>query len=131
MAAVDVLPPTGVPTAPALRPFSSWKTPSGAKPLISENAATTATAAADSETVTFDAKKHLSYTPPSKVHSMTELGYSEYRGVSPVGVSEPFALFSPEAVQKMRAEVLSPHVWDKYRVTSNLSQCQLRGYAAE
>ena len=126
MAAVDVLPPTAVPSAEPIRPFSSWKTPSGAKPLIMGDAHTTGL-----ESVAFDPKKHLQYTPPSRVRTMEELGYSEHRGVSPIGVSEPFPLFSPEAIQKMRQEVLSPQVWDKYRVTSNLSQCQLRGYASE
>lgn len=126
MAAADVLPPTGVPTAPILRSYSTWKTPSGAKPIITENATIE-----EPEDVTFDPKKHLAYTPPSKVHTMAELGYSERHGVSPIGVSEPFPLFSPEAVKKMRTEALSPEVWNKFQVSSNISHCQLRGYANE
>ncbi|KAL1972380.1 hypothetical protein VTN31DRAFT_6794 [Thermomyces dupontii] len=83
------------------------------------------------ERVTFDPSKHLVYTPPEKVWTMKELGFPEDRGISPVGVSEPFPLFSEEAVKQMRAEVLSENVWKHYRYSSNLSPCQLRGYAAE
>ncbi|OOF97848.1 hypothetical protein ASPCADRAFT_43039 [Aspergillus carbonarius ITEM 5010] len=83
------------------------------------------------EHVSFDPSKHLDHTPPSKVHTMKELGYPDSRGVSPIGVSEPFPLFSAEAIQLMREEVLSDEVFAKHRYSSNIAQCQLRGYAAE
>lgn len=79
----------------------------------------------------FSPARHLNYTTPSKLYTMKELGYPESRGVSPVGVSEPFPLFSVDAVQKMRQEFLSDTVFAKYRFSSDLSQCQLRGYARE
>jgi hypothetical protein len=81
--------------------------------------------------VAFDPAKHIKFTPPSKVWTMQELDYAEDKGISPVGVSEPFPLFSEEAVKQMRAEILDEKVWDKYKFSSNLSQCQLRGYAPE
>jgi hypothetical protein len=81
--------------------------------------------------VAFDPAEHIKFTPPSKVWTMQELGYAEGQGISPVGVSEPFPLFSEEAVKQMRAEILDEEVWDKYKFSSNLSQCQLRGYAPE
>ncbi|KKK20687.1 hypothetical protein P175DRAFT_0539085 [Aspergillus ochraceoroseus IBT 24754] len=84
-----------------------------------------------SEKVSFEPSKHLAYTPPSKVHTMEELGYPGSRGVSPIGVSEPFPLFSTEAIQQMRKEVLSDKVFAKYQYSSELAQCQLRGYAEE
>ncbi|KAL2809937.1 hypothetical protein BJX63DRAFT_423418 [Aspergillus granulosus] len=83
------------------------------------------------EKVFFDPSKHLNFTPPSKVYSMEELGYPKSRGVSPVGVSEPFPLFSAEAIQQMRKEVLSDEVFSKWKYSSELAQCQLRGYAAD
>ncbi|PYI06606.1 hypothetical protein BO78DRAFT_429600 [Aspergillus sclerotiicarbonarius CBS 121057] len=83
------------------------------------------------EHVSFDPSKHLAHTPPSKVHTMKELGYPDSRGVSPIGVSEPFPLFSAEAIQLMREEVLSDEVFSKHKYSSNIAQCQLRGYAAE
>lgn len=81
--------------------------------------------------IAFDPAKHIKYTPPSRVWTMEELDYTEGQGISPVGVSEPFPLFSEEAVKQMRAEILSEKVWKKYKYSSNLSQCQLRGYAPE
>ncbi|KAL3468342.1 hypothetical protein BJX64DRAFT_282520 [Aspergillus heterothallicus] len=81
--------------------------------------------------VSFDPSKHLRFTPPSKVYSMEDLGYSRSRGVSPIGVSEPFPLFSAEAIEHMRREVLSDEVFSKWKYSSELAQCQLRGYAAD
>jgi hypothetical protein len=84
-----------------------------------------------SEKISFDPLKHLSFTPPSKVYSMEDLGYPKSRGVSPIGVSEPFQLFSAEAIQQMRNEVLSDEVFAKWKYSSELARCQLRGYSAE
>ncbi|KKY29017.1 hypothetical protein UCRPC4_g00206 [Phaeomoniella chlamydospora] len=81
--------------------------------------------------VPFDASKHVTFTSPSKVYTMKDLSLPEDCGISPVAVSEPFPLFSPEAIQQMRAEVLSKDVWENCQYSSNLSQCQLRGMAPE
>ncbi|KAL4950246.1 hypothetical protein BDW69DRAFT_202299 [Aspergillus filifer] len=81
--------------------------------------------------VSFEPSKHLEFTPPSIVHSMKELGFADDRGVSPIGVTEPFPLFSAEAIQQMRKEVLSDEVFAKWSYSSELAQCQLRGYAED
>ncbi|RHZ58849.1 uncharacterized protein CDV56_107140 [Aspergillus thermomutatus] len=86
---------------------------------------------AEAEFVEFDPAKHLDFTPPSKVYTMAELGYPERRGISPVGVSEPFPMFSAEAIQIMRKEALGEDVFAKYHCSSDLAKGQLRGYAAE
>lgn len=80
--------------------------------------------------VAFDASKHLGYVPPSRIWSMEEIGLSD-RGVSQNAVSEPFQLFTPEAIHQMRAEVLSKKVVDNCQYSSNLAQSQLRGMAPE
>ena len=79
----------------------------------------------------FDPAKHLKFTPPSKIISMEDIGLPAGTGVSPVAVSEPFPLFSEEAIRQMRAEVLSDSVWKNCQYSSNLAQCQLRGFAPE
>ncbi|KAL8874683.1 MAG: hypothetical protein Q9174_000023 [Haloplaca sp. 1 TL-2023] len=79
----------------------------------------------------FDPKKHIQYEPPSKIHTMTDLNLPLDTGISPVAVSEPFHLFSTEAVHRMRSEVLQKSVWDNCQYSSNLAQCQLRGFAAK
>lgn len=75
--------------------------------------------------------KHLNYEAPKYVHTMEDIGYPASNGVSPIAVSEPFRLFSEEAVNIMRAEVLDPVVQEKYSYTSDIAPKQLRGYAPE
>lgn len=60
---------------------------------------------------------------------MEELGFDHGVGVSPVAVSEPFCLFSEEAVMRFREEVLNEEVISNFTISSNLSHCQLRGFA--
>lgn len=79
----------------------------------------------------FDPKKHIAFKQPSQVISMKDLGYPEGAGVSPVAVSQPFPLFSPEAVQQMRSEIFSKEVMDNCQYRSNLAACQFRGYSAK
>jgi hypothetical protein len=126
MAAVKTLTSTPLPVSPAMQPLANMKPVGGSKPHIRIKEAL-----APSERVPFDASKHLNFSPPSKVWTMKELGYPGSRGVSPVGVSEPFPLFTAEAIRQMRAEVLSDEVWTHYQYSSNIAQCQLRGFAPE
>lgn len=79
----------------------------------------------------FDPKKHLDFTPPSKIHTMRNIKLPEHTGVSPIAVSEPFQLFTPEAIRRMRSEIMSKDVWDNCQYSSNLSKNQLRGFASE
>ncbi|KAL8808348.1 MAG: hypothetical protein Q9182_000168 [Xanthomendoza sp. 2 TL-2023] len=79
----------------------------------------------------FNPTEHIQYEPPARVHTMKDLSLPENTGISPVAVSEPFRLFTTEAVHRMRAEVLSKDVWDNCKYSSNLAQCQLRGFAAQ
>lgn len=78
----------------------------------------------------FDAKQHVDYKDPSKIWMMKEIGL-EHAGISPVAVSEPFPLFTPQAIQQMRAEILSKPVVKNCQYSSNLAHCQLRGFAPE
>lgn len=79
----------------------------------------------------FDPKKHLNFTPPAKTLNMSDLKLPEGTGVSPFAVSDPFQLFTQEAVQRMRAEIFSKEVLENCKYSSNLAQCQLRGFAAK
>ncbi|KAI9739548.1 MAG: hypothetical protein M1834_006264 [Cirrosporium novae-zelandiae] len=64
----------------------------------------------------FDPKKHVAFEPPEKVWQMIDIGFPHSKGVSPVAVSEPFRLFSAEAIQEMRNEVLSDEIWNNHRL---------------
>ncbi|KAL7629509.1 hypothetical protein AAE478_001030 [Parahypoxylon ruwenzoriense] len=77
----------------------------------------------------FSPAKHLAFKETPKVYTMKDIGLPENTGISPVAVSEPFPLFTEEAVMRMRREVLSPEVLGNCQYSSNLAQCQLRGFA--
>ncbi|KAK7739650.1 hypothetical protein SLS53_005617 [Cytospora paraplurivora] len=99
-----------------------------ATPVIKEPTILTQHAPADKGP--FDPAKHLRFAEPPKVHTMKEIGL-ENNGVSPIAVSEPFPLFNEEAVMRFREEVLSEDVIANCQWSSNLSQCQLRGFASK
>jgi hypothetical protein len=77
----------------------------------------------------FDPEKHLVFHGTVKTHSMDDIGLPMTNGISPVAVSEPFPLFSEEAVNIMRAEVLAEDVLENYSWTSDIAPKQVRGYA--
>jgi hypothetical protein len=77
----------------------------------------------------FNSQRHLAFEPPNYIHTMEDIGYSSTNGVSPIAVSEPFRLFSEEAVDIMRSEVLEKEVQENYSYTSDIAPKQLRGYA--
>jgi hypothetical protein len=63
---------------------------------------------------------------------MKDLGFAEDVGVSPVAVSQPFQLFSKEAVQQMRNEILfNPKVIEECSHRSNIAASQVRGYVTK
>lgn len=76
----------------------------------------------------FNSEKHLAYTKLPSVHTMESLGLPDI-GVSPIAVSEPFPLFSEEAVDIMRSEALSEVVQKEHFFGCDLAPKQLRGYA--
>ena len=128
MASADVLSmPT---TTPTFTPFDTTTTtkrkretkshlPPGLDKMISQE---------PPQALAFEPEKHLNFKFPSKIYSMKEIGMED-RGVSPNAVSEPFQLFTPEAIKQMRAETLRSEVFENCQYSSNLAKGQLRGFA--
>ncbi|KAK0258453.1 hypothetical protein LTS09_006712 [Friedmanniomyces endolithicus] len=81
------------------------------------------------EHVDFDPRQHLAFEEPQSIVMMRDIGYSEDTGVSPVAVSSPFRMFTPECIQNFRDEVLSNEVLEKCSYRSNIAAFQVRGYA--
>lgn len=79
--------------------------------------------------VHFDPDKHLAFVEPSRAYTMEDLGLPGNSGVSPIAVCEPFQLFSEEAIDIMREEVLAEEVQRKYQFSSDIAAKQIRGYA--
>ncbi len=80
---------------------------------------------------TFDADKHLSYVKEPEVLTMKDISLPESIGISPVAVSQPFPLFSEEAIRVMRAEIFSQEVWDNCMYSTDFAGCQLRGHCPQ
>ena len=78
----------------------------------------------------FNPDMHISYKEPSAVHTLEDIGFPAALGVSPIACSEPFPLFSEDAVNIMRNEVLNPVVYDEHAWSSDVaSVLYLRGFA--
>lgn len=97
----------------------------------------------DIDKIKFDPYKHLKYysSDPTEKHkfnatrrlTMEELGLTNKKQISSIGVTDPFPLFTEEAVQIMRKEILNKETFLKYartlfNSTSGLD-CSIRGYA--
>ncbi|RAL11792.1 uncharacterized protein BO97DRAFT_453349 [Aspergillus homomorphus CBS 101889] len=79
---------------------------------------------------TFNAKRHLNFQPPKGITTMKEIGL-EGHGVSPVAASEPFPLFSPEAIKQIRAEIFSEPVLRDCQYSSSFAKNMIRGMGRE
>lgn len=77
----------------------------------------------------WDAKKHLVFEPPAQIHSMESIGLKGH-GISPNAVSDPFPLFSTEAILQMRREVFSAEVLKECRYSSDFNANMVRGMGA-
>lgn len=93
-------------------------------------------------TIKFDPEKHLRYYAldddtktvfeSTRTISMAELGLSTPQQISPIGVSDPFPLFTDDAIAIMKAEILQKSLFMKFARYANQStsglDCIIRGY---
>ena len=93
-----------------------------------DRAATLEEGSMTQDTPQFDPEKHLAFRDPPGILMMKDIGY-ENVGVSPVAVTYPFQLFSPEAIEIMRSEIAKREVTADHHFASNIANAQLRGYA--
>ena len=94
------------------------------KPIIGEKLSDASTRSH----VAFQPDVHLAYRENPKVLTLKDIGLSEDVGISPVAVSEPFPLFTEEAMSIMRSEVFSQEVWDNCLHSTEFAGCMLRGH---
>ncbi|KAL6232348.1 hypothetical protein BDW75DRAFT_243044 [Aspergillus navahoensis] len=74
----------------------------------------------------FNPIEHLVYEAPAKIHTMAELGL-EGAGISPNAISDPFRLFTEEAIKQMRAEIFSEPVLQDCQYASSFCTNMIRG----
>jgi hypothetical protein len=80
------------------------------------------------QSVHFDPEHHLAFKTEPKTISMEELCASSDQAISPVAISEPFPLFTKEAVQNMRNEIFTKEVWENCTWSTEFAHCQIRDY---
>lgn len=81
----------------------------------------------------FDPEVHLSYSPGVQ-KSMSDLGVSNPKSISNVGCALPFPLFTEEAIDIMREELLRSEVFEKCAYSSDIvgkSSTQIRGWTKD
>ncbi|KAF2653431.1 hypothetical protein K491DRAFT_633813 [Lophiostoma macrostomum CBS 122681] len=77
----------------------------------------------------FDEATHLNYVSAPKTLSLDDIGLSPPNAISSVAVSEPFSLFSEEAMRIMRSEIFTDEVWENCMHSTEFAGCQLREHA--
>lgn len=74
----------------------------------------------------FDANKHIAFESPKNIIKMKDIGL-EGHGISQNAVTEPFSLFSQEAIEQIRAEVFSDEVLRDCQFASTFNKNMVRG----
>ncbi|KEY70366.1 hypothetical protein S7711_08954 [Stachybotrys chartarum IBT 7711] len=77
--------------------------------------------------VPFNADKHVQFEFPQKCYTMTDIG-KQGAGISDHAISEPFPLFTHDAIRQFRREIFSEGVLSKYQCGSPMATNMIRGY---
>ncbi|KAH0420653.1 hypothetical protein CcaCcLH18_13896 [Colletotrichum camelliae] len=77
------------------------------KPIIKDELRPTSS---ERPTVTFNPDQHLAFIEDPKKLTLKDVSLPEDIGISPVACSEPFPLFTEEAIQTMRQEIFTTEV---------------------
>ncbi|KAI8315766.1 hypothetical protein K4K59_000701 [Colletotrichum sp. SAR11_240] len=95
------------------------------KPIIKDELRPTSS---ERPTVTFNPEQHLAFVEDPKKFTLKDISLPEDIGISPVACSEPFPLFTEEAIQTMRQEIFTTEVWENCLHSTSFAPCQLRGH---
>lgn len=95
------------------------------KPIIKDELRPTSS---ERPTVTFNPDQHLAFVEEPKKLTLKDVSLPEDIGISPVACSEPFPLFTEEAIQTMRQEIFTTEVWENCLHSTSFAPCQLRGH---
>ncbi|CAI0647304.1 unnamed protein product [Colletotrichum noveboracense] len=78
------------------------------KPIIKDELRPTSS---ERPTATFNPDQHLAFVEEPKKLALKDVSLPEDIGISPVACSEPFPLFTEEAIQTMRQEIFTTEVY--------------------
>lgn len=82
------------------------------------------------ELASWNPDEHLAYQPPANIITMKDIGLEDH-GISETAVSDPFPLFSREAIMQVRREVFSEDVMNNCRYGSDFTANMVRGMGPE
>lgn len=74
----------------------------------------------------FDPEKHLNFQAPASIYTMEQIGLKGH-GISPHAATEPFPLFTEEAIAQMRAEIFDEKVLAECQYSSTFNKNMVRG----
>lgn len=75
----------------------------------------------------FNAIRHLSFTQPKRISTFADIDQPS-TGISEHAFSDPFPLFTQEAIEQMRAEVFSDDVLSNHYCPTSETSGQIRGH---
>ncbi|KAL4947635.1 hypothetical protein BDW69DRAFT_199497 [Aspergillus filifer] len=75
---------------------------------------------------TSDPSKHLNYQTPKTIYTMEQIGLKGH-SISPHAATEPFPLFTKEAIAQVRAEIFDEKVLAECRYSSTFNKHMIRG----
>ncbi|KAF6803992.1 hypothetical protein CSOJ01_10503 [Colletotrichum sojae] len=94
------------------------------KPIIKDELKSTPA----SKPASFDPEKHLAFVQEPKKLTLKDVSLPEDIGISPIACSEPFPLFTEDAIRAMRQEIFTTEVWENCLHSTSFAPCQLRGH---
>lgn len=74
----------------------------------------------------FDSSRHMNFQPPKSIYTMEQIGLKGH-GISPHAATEPFPLFTHEAIAQMRAEIFDEEVLAECQYSSTFNKNMVRG----
>jgi hypothetical protein len=86
-----------------------------------------ATRSSDADRSVFITNKHLIFSPPEHTWTLADMGLNNDTATTPFAVSGNFPLFSAAAIGKMRRELLTDDVQQKFQKSGSIVKRQLRG----
>lgn len=78
----------------------------------------------------FDPAKHMNFQPPKSIYTMEQIGLKGH-GISPHAATEPFPLFTKDAITQMRAEIFDEKVLTECQYSSTFNKNMVRGMGPE
>lgn len=101
---------------------------------ISDRAATLTSQTSESTSYyppKFEAEKHLCYRTPEQIITFEDLNLNPPTATSPVAITTPFPLLSPDGVRELRADIFRREVVAKYGSLKYPGVYRIRGYGPD